>query len=160
MTAVERRLDDIRNSGDESCFITIEVSLETGKGVNLSSKSTDAFCEAFTVRNEDTSADATAWSVIMTYKETLGDTTEAETKLTSLGTAMKSVDMYASVSTDKPYSETGQFELAAETPTPTPTPTPEPDEPDQPDDGGKDEDGAASLAVVAGAAISAATFLF
>ena len=92
---------------------------------------------------------------------TEADADTATANLKTLGDNMKEVKAFASVvktPNADAFTSDATIELAAETP--TPTPTPEPDEPDTPDDGGKDEDGAATLAAAAGAAISAAAFLF
>ena len=88
---------------------------------------------------------------------TEADADTATANLKTLGDNMKEVKAFASVvktPNADPFTADATVELAADTPD-------EPDQPDEPgDDGKKDEDGAATLAAAAGAAISAAAFLF
>merc|ERR1712045_901355 len=135
-------------------------------------------CAAFTVepmdQNKVTDA-TTAWSAVMVYEETLTTEEEATTALTTLGSAMAKVDVQATVtkSSTEYTADSDSVELAAEK-------KPDDGGDDKPDDGGDsgddgddsgdggddsgdggdDKDGAATLAAAAGAAISAAAFLF
>lgn len=179
--AVERRLAGTANAVTEPIETKCErtIKLEAGKDPEEVNK-VGVACAGFTVepmdQNKVTDA-TTAWSAVMVYEETLSTEEEATTALTTLGSAMAKVDVQATVtkSSTEYTADSDSVELAAEK-KPDDGGDDKPDDggDDKPDDGGDDsgdggddsgdggddKDGAATLAAAAGAAISAAAFLF
>lgn len=92
--AVERRLAGTTNAADTECERTIQI--QNGVGTSETSKSEEAFCDAFGVRLNDQTTSSSAWTAVLVYKETLTDEATATTQLSTLGTAMATVKMSAS----------------------------------------------------------------
>jgi len=93
--AVERRLAGTTNAAETTCERTIKIV--DGVGTEESNKTTDALCDAFAVRFEDQKASSSAWTAVLAYSEKLTDEATATTQLSTLGTAMATVKVYASV---------------------------------------------------------------
>ena len=93
--AVERRLAGTTNAADTDCVRTIKI--ENGVGTETTSQPTGDECDGFSVRVEDQLTSDSAWTAVLVYTETVADDAAADTTMTTLGTSMATVDVYASV---------------------------------------------------------------
>ena len=93
--AVERRLAGTTNAADTVCDRSIKI--QNGVGTETTNEPTIDECAGFSARVEDQTTSDSAWTAVLVYTETVADDTAADATMTTLGTSMATVDVYASV---------------------------------------------------------------